>query len=966
MPFSVARPWWALVPVLIAAGAMAAAEDIETPVSNDPELEMVLVADSRQIVQPISIDIDHDGRLLAIESHTHFPPEGYDQGKVDRVLALTDEDDDGSLESVQVFFADAKHCMDICVHFDGSVYLATRNEIMRLRDLDGDGVADDRQRIVFLDTKGSYPHNGLSGLRFDFDGNLYFGMGENLGAAYELQGSDGTVIADEAEGGNVFWCRADGSQLRRVATGFWNPFGVCRDVFGNLFAIDNDPSANGCRLLHVIEGGNYGYHYRYGRSGLHPFIAWRGELPGTLPMVCPTGEAPCELISYEAGGLPAKYSHTLLSACWSEHQIQQYVLQPRGASFQAQRKAIVQGGPDFRPVGIAVDRDGSLLISDWVKRDYKLHGHGRIWRLRRKSNRIPAINVNTNRAARETVARKLLAQGKSADIASWLQRTGKNAVATDAVAATALEASGAKGADSTLFQAAIDSQWERLSPKLQAQSIRRRQHPAAGRPGMSNQQVAELAGGAETHPHVRLAAVGALRKPEHWEALMTFLADADPFLRSAAIHQLAHSSALLPKTWQNAARQPSAEVRTQLLLAQRRGGVDPQAILPDALQDPSEQVRFMALKWIADQQLTAFESDVQALLDASDTPTRLFLAAATALARIRGQSADEGKILAQLLPKLDDSQAAPAAKVMILRGIPGRGELRRANKIQVKDATLQRLLQSESRDLRREALRFLSAGASRQQAELAFAIARDAAEDLAVRRDAMLVVAQHADAFRDELLSMGMENDGALQREALQAMAGESLDASQRDRLQEYLAQLNPQRAGERFQLAQRVLNMPLRKKERNVELGYWLNRVGAGDREAGRRVFLHAKLAKCSSCHQREGRGSMIGPDLSQLASQSDARKILTSIVDPNEDVAPHYAAWRILTDDGKVRTAFLVSQTEQDQTFVDDQAQMLTLKNEEIEAAEPLPTSIMPTGLLALLTDREVRDLLAYLESP
>src|SRR5262249_41631411 len=148
----------------------------------------------------------------------------------------------------------------------------TRNEILRLRDTRGDGRADDSRRLVFLDTAGNYPHNGLSGLTFDGRGDLYFGLGENLDAPYKLIRSDGSTLTRGGEGGGIFWCTADGRKLRRVATGFWNPFGTCRDVFGRLFAVDNDPDAMPpCRLVQVVEGGDYGFQFRYGRSGRHPF-----------------------------------------------------------------------------------------------------------------------------------------------------------------------------------------------------------------------------------------------------------------------------------------------------------------------------------------------------------------------------------------------------------------------------------------------------------------------------------------------------------------------------------------------------------------------------------------------------------------------------------------------------------------------------------------------------------------------
>src|SRR5262245_30579593 len=270
--------------------------------------------------------------------------------------------------------------MDLAVHPDGSVYVATRNEILRLRDTKGTGQADEKTRVVFLDTKGDYPHNGLSGLCFDSQGNLTFGMGENLGAAYKLIGADGKTFAGEGDGGHIFWCTADGKNLRRIATGFWNPFGICRDIFGRLFAVDNDPDEMPpCRMLHVVEGGDYGYQFRYGRSGKHPFQCWDGQLPGTLPMVSGVGEAPCQVLSYESDGLPDEYRGKLLVSSWADHRIELYEVRPRGASVEAVRKPFIQGGADFHPVGIAVAPDGSLFISDWVKSDYPLHGKGAVW-----------------------------------------------------------------------------------------------------------------------------------------------------------------------------------------------------------------------------------------------------------------------------------------------------------------------------------------------------------------------------------------------------------------------------------------------------------------------------------------------------------------------------------------------------------------------------------------------------------
>src|SRR5262249_34578359 len=134
--------------------------------------------------------------------------------------------------------------------------------------------------------------------------------------------------------------------------------------------------------LHVIEGADFGYQYRYGRSGRHPFQAWNGQLPGTLPMVCGTGEAPCKVLAYESGGLPREYLGNLLVAAWADHRIERYELLEKGAGVTAERMPFIQGGKDFRPVGIALAPDGSLYVSDWVLSDYNLHGRGAIWHVR--------------------------------------------------------------------------------------------------------------------------------------------------------------------------------------------------------------------------------------------------------------------------------------------------------------------------------------------------------------------------------------------------------------------------------------------------------------------------------------------------------------------------------------------------------------------------------------------------------
>lgn len=365
------------------------AAEVSVPSVMDERLELKLVAAEPELVTPVGVAVDARGGILVIESHTHFRPERYDGPPSDRILRFSELDPDtGRARRREVVFEGTTHTMNLLMAPDQTLYVATRQQVLALRDRDGDGRYEERSLVCQLETAGNYPHNGLSGLALDGEENLYVGLGENLGVAYRLVGSDGRALAGGGEGGNVYVCDRQGRNLRRLATGFWNPFGLCFDAQGHLFAVDNDPDSRPpCRLLHLVEGGDYGFRFRNGRKGIHPFTAWNGELPGTLPMVCGTGEAPCAVLWYQGSQLPPEYQNTLLVTSWGDHRLESYRLRPRGASFAAEMRPLVVGTDRFRPVGLAVALDGSLVMSDWVDKSYPLHGQGRLWWLRAREPR---------------------------------------------------------------------------------------------------------------------------------------------------------------------------------------------------------------------------------------------------------------------------------------------------------------------------------------------------------------------------------------------------------------------------------------------------------------------------------------------------------------------------------------------------------------------------------------------------
>lgn len=335
--------------------------------------KLELIASEPAIVTPVGLAFDSAGRLLVIESHTHQRPAGYEGPAGDRIQMLSDSDGDGKLDKWSTFAEGFQQSMNLLAAGPGKVYLVTRRSVSLLIDEDHDGRLDRQESVLRLETSIDYPHNALSGIASDSSDGLYVGLGENFGGAYTLTGSDGTSYSDQGGVGTIFRCTADGKNLRRFCHGFWNPFAIGVLSDGQVFTVDNDPdSSPPCRLIHAVETGDYGHRYEYSRTGTHPLQAWDGELPGTLPMLAGTGEAPCAVVPHRG---------YLWVTSWGDHRLERYQLSPQGASYSVEQKIAVQGDSDFRPTGCVVAPDGSLYFADWVDHSYPVHGKGRIWRL---------------------------------------------------------------------------------------------------------------------------------------------------------------------------------------------------------------------------------------------------------------------------------------------------------------------------------------------------------------------------------------------------------------------------------------------------------------------------------------------------------------------------------------------------------------------------------------------------------
>lgn len=962
----------------------------QKPKTIDPALKLQQVAIEPEIVTPTGITVDESGRIWAIENHTHQRSKDYVGPSSDRIRIFDDFDASGKARRVTTFAEGFRNSMGLILDFDGAAYLATRAAIYRLRDTDGDGRADEQRVIVRLDTKAVYPHNGLSGFAWDALGRLYFGFGENEGLAYQLVGSDGRTLSGGGEGGSIYRCQPDGTGLVRVATGFWNPFHLAFDAFGRMFAVDNDPDSRGpCRLLHIVEGGDYGYRYRNGRKGLHPFTAWNGELPGTLPMVAGTGEAPSGILAYESDALPANYRGCLLTTSWGDHVIERFDLQPKGASFSAKSRDVLRGGEYFRPVGIALAPDGSCVMSDWCDKSYPVHGKGRIWRLEPSTSEQKAI-VRADRLkdlSAEQLGRLLRHPRQAVRNEASRQLAHKGAAGIVALE----QALGDRDEPRTRIQGlwglvhaggAVD--WQRLRPQvLQDASGEVRAEAVArlGELGLLREALAEapfrqrLLQDADVQ--VRMQTLLQLDPKKALDDLLQTLTDTDPFLVSAAENALArpgNATLLLPHI-----SDPRAGVRKGLLIALRRTG-DPggRQALPTFLSDQDPTIRAAAIQWVAEDRLREFEDRLQASAAQAPVTRELFeslLAARQILSGGLPNPREEVGGQDYVAAVVTNATQPPAFRALGL-------SLLRPDHPALTPTRLQRFLSDPDSLLRRETARTLRLRNDLPAQNLLRRLVVDRNQDASLRADAANGLAASAATPETQQTLIGLLEEKGMERDALRSLRAASLSPELEAKVWNWW-----ERYGQKTSLAGRELASQLalqrpaqaardqqaRSKAlqsfatpRPTEAEGWLRLAKqGGDAAAGERIFFHQEGPRCYVCHRVGGRGGNIGPDLTTIGSALTTEKLVDSILTPSREIAPQFTNWLIATRDGKVHSGVIVEEGPHSTvTLADNQGKLTVIPRTQIDERRPQPGSIMPDNLTTLLTPQDWTDLLAFLK--
>ncbi|MEI7861159.1 MAG: hypothetical protein WCJ21_00950, partial [Planctomycetota bacterium] len=269
-----------------------------------------------------------------------------------RILRLRDTDGDGTADEVKEFVADVDSPRGL-VWVDDRLIVLHPPHVSAFRDTDGDGTADEQIRLVsdlgfgFADRPADHTSNGLA---LGIDGWVYAAIGDF--GFRDASGSDGRHL--HLRGGGIVRFRPDGSGLDLFARGTRNNLEAAVGPLLQLIARDNTNDGGGWNVrLHSFSGlEDHGYPRRY----LHfadEIVAPLADYGGG------SGTGACWI---DEPWMPARWNDAPFTCDWGRGLIYRHPLAARGAGFTAQQEEFLQL---TRVTDLDADGAGTIYAASW-------------------------------------------------------------------------------------------------------------------------------------------------------------------------------------------------------------------------------------------------------------------------------------------------------------------------------------------------------------------------------------------------------------------------------------------------------------------------------------------------------------------------------------------------------------------------------------------------------------------------
>ena len=133
-----------------------------------------------------------------------------------------------------------------------------------------------------------------------------------------------------------------------------------------------------------------------------------------------------------------------------------------------------------------------------------------------------------------------------------------------------------------------------------------------------------------------------------------------------------------------------------------------------------------------------------------------------------------------------------------------------------------------------------------------------------------------------------------------------------------------------------------------------------AGERDAQRGKEVFAK--HCSKCHKLGDEGYEVGPDLLTAKTRAD-ETLISDVMDPSSQITVGYDNYTIVTEEGRIFTGVLVSETATGITLRKEEGVDQTILRKDIDEMVASAVSMMPEKMDEEIAPQGMADLLAFL---
>jgi putative membrane-bound dehydrogenase-like protein len=352
-----------LLACLSGASLLLAAAAQDTPILITPDQEKALLKEVRipegfaatifakppEVNYPVFVSAAVDGTVYVSSDRNGSLDRAQHRG---RVLRVRDTDGDGHADEVKQFVPDVDSPRGLVWDRD-RLYLLHPPHLSVYFDRNGDGIADEEKILVkniafgFKDRPADHSSNGLE---LGVDGWIYCAIGDF--GFMEAEGTDGRKL--QLRGGGVVRVRPDGTGLELFSHGTRNILEVAVSPLLDTFARDNTNDGDGwdIRFHHFVGGSEHGYPSL--------FKNFKGEF--IEPLADYGGGSGCGALFLSEPGFPAGYNDCVYTADWGREWVYRHHPVAQGATFKIDQSEFVRAP---RVTDLDVDGSSHLYVASW-------------------------------------------------------------------------------------------------------------------------------------------------------------------------------------------------------------------------------------------------------------------------------------------------------------------------------------------------------------------------------------------------------------------------------------------------------------------------------------------------------------------------------------------------------------------------------------------------------------------------